>query len=362
MWLIHVGSESRKSEDRIWEHRDFEANWSGARASGLGEVPGISSVEAAHVIAGECVRAPFVPVISSRGPGSDSIGRTAGMLSWVTSEFGIETVPTGWRLARALGRDMARARGFLSSDLDALEEQFQGFEGSFTLSLVGPVTWAAEVEGASGQKLIRDHGALRELSTALSHVIEQFSADLVRRIPGAAVTIQVDEPLVMPATQGDIPTASALRTYVALDRQFVASLWNPLFEAAQKLGSGFGVNASQGLRGSQKLSDPYISLLRAAGATRFFQVEDAHELGDLIESQVETVWTVPARITGADAARDIAARIGALGFNLSDFSPGAILVPSEVNMRGDWLSARNAWDQVGAAVDLLNDPDRLDSQ
>lgn len=327
-----------------------------ARVSGLGLVPGESSSEAAHVIAGECPLAPFVPVIAKRGPGADFVGRTAGLLSDVSSEFGIVTVPTGWRLCGTPGRDMVRARSFLSADLDALEEQFHGFTGSLTMSIVGPVSWAGSVEGTRGEKLIRDHGALRDVSIALSHVVAESVRDLSRRVPGASLTIQIDEPLVMPATTGAIPTASALRTYVALDRQFVASLWSPIFTEAQLHGAGFGINATGG---QVALSDPYVSLLQSAGVTRFYQIEAAKELGEIIESGAETVWIAPPSATGMQIASDLAARINALGFVITDFSPRAIIVPPEDSASGDWERARHAWNRVRAAVDLLNDPDRL---
>lgn len=330
-----------------------------ARVSGLGPVPGESSSEAAHVIAGECALAPFVPILPTRGPGADSVGRTAGLLSKVSSEFGIVTVPTGWRLFGSQGKEMIRARSFLSTDLDALEEQFQGFTGPLTMSIVGPVSWAGAVEGARGEKLIRDHGALRDVSIALSRVVAETALDFSRRIPGALLTIQIDEPLVMPATDGAIPTASALRTYVALDRQFVASLWGPLFTEAQLHGAGFGINATGG---QVALSDPYISLLQAAGVTRFYQIEAAKELGEIIESGTETVWIAPPSASGVHIASDIAARVNALGFVITDFTPGAIIVPSENSSVGDWEQARHAWNRARAAVDLLNDPDRLVSR
>lgn len=327
-----------------------------ARLSGLGVVPGDSSDEAAQVIAGECGAAPFVPILPQRGPGADPVGRTAGLLSSVSEEFGIMTVPTGWRLHGSSGRDITRARGFLSSDFDAMEEQFHGFCGALTMSVVGPVSWAGSVEGPGGEKLIRDHGALRDISTALSHVISMLIADWAQRIPGATFTIQIDEPLVMSATLGEIPTASALKTYVSLDRQFIAALWSPLFSEAAALGAGYGINASGG---QVPLGDPYISLLQSADVTRFYELEAAKDLGEIIESGAETVWIAGSRQEGRDLALDIAARVGSLGFQLQDFTRTSLIVPCEANMLGDWEQARHAWNRVRGAVDLLNDPDRL---
>lgn len=335
-----------------------------ARVSGLGLVPGESSREATLVIAGECDQAPFVPVLAQRGPGADPVGRTAGLLTGVSTEFGIVTVPSGWRLSGGrltgtAGPDMIRAQNFLSADLDSLEEQFQGFVGSLTMSIVGPVTWAGSVENPRGEKLIRDHGALTDLSVALASVVIEVVVEFARRFPEASLTIQIDEPLLMAATSGEIPTASALRTYVALDQQFIAALWSPIFEAARANSVGFGVNATGG---QVALGDPFISLLRAAGATRFYHIQLAKELGEVIESGAETIWIASPTANGVGTASDIAARVGALGFDITDFTSHALIVPAEATMSGDWERARVAWSRAKSAVDLLNDPDRLVSR
>lgn len=329
-----------------------------ARVSGLGAVPGTSSVEAAHVIAGECARAPFIPVLAQRGPGADPIGRTGGMLASVSTEFAVETVPSGWKVGGSWGRDMRRADSYFREDLDAMEESLTGSHEPLMLSVVGPVTWAGRVDGVSGEKLIRDHGALRDISTALATALGDLATLLARRFPDSPVVFQIDEPLVMPATEGAIPTASALNTYVALDRQFVASLWAPLFAVAQKHTARYGVNASGG---TTPLSDPYISLLRAAGASRFYGVEQAAELGDIIDSGAECVWPVTADRSGEFTARDMVRRLKSLGFAVETFAPNTVVVPSDREMNGGWEAARNAWNRAQTAVDLLNDPDRLES-
>jgi hypothetical protein len=237
-----------------------------------------------------------------------------------------------------------------------MEEQFVGFHGSITVSIVGPVTWAAKVENINGEKLIRDHGALRELSEAISMLCQRLLDDMQRRFPQAHFSIQLDEPLVMPATRGEITTASSLNTYVALDRQFVSSIWSPIFDRIVKENAGFGVHSGSD---EQALSNEYVGLLRESGATRFFNLENAGSLGDIIESQNETVWELSSHLSGKLGAIDLANRIRALGFELPDFARQALIVPKEATVSSDWASARNAWVRASAAVDLLNDPDRL---
>ena len=74
------------------------------------------------------------------GPGADLTGRTAALLV----DMAVEVTPRGWRLADRPGRDLARARSMLSSDLDVLEEVLDGFRGPVKIQLCGPWTLAAD--------------------------------------------------------------------------------------------------------------------------------------------------------------------------------------------------------------------------
>lgn len=329
-----------------------------ARVSGLGIVPDRSNSEAARIIAGECGEAPFVPLLPRRGPGADPIGRTGAIISLVGSDFSIETVSTGWRLTRAPGRDISRAQSYLSADLDAMEEQFSTSTSELSFSFIGPITWAAQVEDARGEKILRDHGALREVSSVIAQASVDLGAQLRRRFPSMKFFFQIDEPLVMPASLGAIATASALKTYVALDPQFILSLWEPIFAAIDGLGSRFGVNA---VNGPTALSDRLISSLQLAGCTRFFNIAQSERLGEIIDSGVETVWIANPSWSAGRIAHDLAQRVTALGFPMESCFDNVVLVPPESEMIADWGRARTVWITAQAAVDLLNDPDRLSS-
>lgn len=329
-----------------------------ARVSGLGVVPERSSTEAARIIAGECGEAPFIPLLPRRGPGADPVGRTGAIISLVGGDFAIETVTTGWRLARAPGRDISRAQSYLSADLDAMEEQFSASTSELSFSFVGPITWAAQVEDPRGEKILRDHGALREVSSVIAQASADVGAQLRRRFPSMEIFFQIDEPLVMPASLGGISTASALKTYVALDPQFILGLWEPIFARMGGLGSRFGVNA---VNGPTPLSDRLISSLLSAGCTRFFDIAQSQLLGEIIDSGVETVWLANPSWSGGRIAADVAQRVTALGFTMESSFDNVLVVPPESEMTADWERARTAWTTAQAAVDLLNDPDRLSS-
>ena len=85
------------------------------------------------------------PSCPDRGPGADMVGRTAGLLI----DIPVEVTPRGWRLAERPGRDMARARSMLSTDLDVMEEVLEGYRGSLKIQLCGPWTLAAALEAAA---------------------------------------------------------------------------------------------------------------------------------------------------------------------------------------------------------------------
>ena len=82
------------------------------------------------------------PSCPDRGPGADLTGRTAALLV----DIPVEVTPRGWRLAERPGRDLARARTMLSSDLDVMEEVLDGYRGPLKIQLCGPWTLAATLE------------------------------------------------------------------------------------------------------------------------------------------------------------------------------------------------------------------------
>ena len=95
----------------------------------------------------------------------------------VVSDLGADLQPAGWRLTDAPGIDHRRARSLLAQDLDALEEQAQGYAGTFKVQVAGPWTLAATVEKPRGDKVLADHGARRDLAQALAEGVR----DHVRR-------------------------------------------------------------------------------------------------------------------------------------------------------------------------------------
>ncbi|MFH8488798.1 methionine synthase [Streptomyces longisporoflavus] len=188
-------------------------------ATGVGSMPGGDAREAAKTVTGSFEEFPYLAELPARGPGADMIGRTAGMLV----ELYARVEPSGWRIGDRPGRDTRRAKAWLGEDLDALEEFTQGYEGPVKVQAVGPWTLAAALELKNGEAALRDPGACRDLAGSLAEGLRAHLADVRRRIPGAQIVLQLDEPSLVAVLRGQIKTASGYRTHRAVDRQLVES-------------------------------------------------------------------------------------------------------------------------------------------
>ncbi|MFF8317974.1 methionine synthase [Streptomyces bobili] len=186
-------------------------------ATGIGSMPGGDAREAARTVTGSFEEFPFLAELPARGPGADMIGRTAGMLV----ELYARVEPSGWRLGDHPGRDTRRARSWLREDLDALEEATQGYQGQVKVQAVGPWTLAAALELRNGEAALSDPGACRDLAASLAEGLRVHLAEVGRRLPGAQVVLQLDEPSLTSVLRGHVRSASGYRTYRAVDRQVV---------------------------------------------------------------------------------------------------------------------------------------------
>ncbi len=177
-------------------------------------MPGTDPAEAMRVVAGELPDFPFLPELPDRGPGADLTGRTAALLV----DMPAEVTPRGWRLAERPGRDLARARSMLASDLDVLEEVLQGFEGPLKIQLCGPWTLAATLELTRTMNVaLADPGAVADLTASLAEGAAAYAADVARRVPGARLVVQFDEPALPSVIAGLVPTQSGMSRLAAIE-------------------------------------------------------------------------------------------------------------------------------------------------
>lgn len=192
--------------------------WAPGTATGIGSMPGENPMEAARTVAGELPDLPHLAELPGRGPGADITGRAAALLV----EMPVEVTPRGWRIAERPGRDLRRATSMLSSDLDAMEEALEGYAGPLKVQLAGPWTLAATLEQPhSFNKALADPGLVADLAASLAEGVAAHVADLAKRVPGAALLVQLDEPMLPAVARGQVPTASGLSRVRAVDEEFL---------------------------------------------------------------------------------------------------------------------------------------------
>ncbi|MEU9415107.1 methionine synthase [Streptomyces sp. NPDC051577] len=196
-----------------------------ASATGVGSLPGGDAREAAKTVTGSFEEFPHLAELPARGPGADMIGRSLGLLV----DMYAHVEPSGWRISDRPGRDSKRARSWLGEDLDALEEFTQGYTGKLKIQAVGPWTLATALELHGGEAVLQDPGACRDLAGSLAEGLREHVADVRKRIPGAEVVLQFDEPSLTGVLLGRVRSASGYRTYRAVDRQVVEGTLRELF-------------------------------------------------------------------------------------------------------------------------------------
>lgn len=203
--------------------------WPPGSATGAGSMPGTDPGAAIRAVFDALSELPYLPELPARGPGADLIGRTAALLT----ELPVEITPGGWRLAARPGRDLRRARILLDEDLDALEEAAAGYAGPLKVQACGPVTLAASLQMPSSLEVaLADHGAVADLTQSLAEGITAHAAEVRRRVPGAQLLLQLDEPRLPGVLHGAVPTASGLRRIAAVEPGPAADSLRAVLDAA----------------------------------------------------------------------------------------------------------------------------------
>jgi hypothetical protein len=181
--------------------------WEPGSATGIGSLPGTDIREALRIVFGE-LPLPYLPELPARGPGADLVGRSAGLLV----DLPVDLYAARWRVTARPGRDVRRIADLWERDLDALTEQADGYAGPLKVQSAGPWTLAAALQLPVGGALLRDQGAVRDLTASLAEGLARHVADVRRRVPGASVLLQLDEPTLPAVLAGRVPTESGFST------------------------------------------------------------------------------------------------------------------------------------------------------
>jgi methionine synthase II (cobalamin-independent) len=226
-------------------------------ASAVGSMPGTAYDESLRIVLGELPDLPHLPELPGRGPHADMTGRALA----VAADVGADLQPAGWRLTGsqgAAGIDHRRAISLLAQDLDLVEELTQDYTGRFKIQVAGPWTLAATVEKPRGDRVLSDHGARRELAEALAEGLRTHVADVKRRIPGADLVVQVDEPALPAVLTGQVPTASGFHRHRSVDAPNASPALEWVFSAIVESGATPVVHCCA--------ADVPLALLLGAGA------------------------------------------------------------------------------------------------
>ena len=285
--------------------------WGTGVATGVGSLPGDDVVEAAQLVFGELPGLPHLPELPARGPGADMVGRGAGLLT----ELPVELYAGQWRMAAHGGKDLRRSRDLMERDLDVLGEAAQGYAGPLKVQAPGPWTLAASLDLPVGGRLLHDHGAVKDLAASLADGLRAHVAEVARRVEGARVLLQLDEPSVPAVLAGRVPTESGLRTLRSVAAPTVAAT---LREIVESVGVPVVIHCCA--------ANPPLRLFRDAGAVAVSvdlglvgsatQAQD--ELGDLVDAGLglfagvvpTTGARLPSAATAADAVTGLWRRLG----------------------------------------------------
>jgi hypothetical protein len=301
-----------------------ERLWPAGSVTGVGSLPGTDPADAADLVLGELPDLPHLPELPGRGAGADMIGRTAALLV----DLPVEIVPSGWRLTAHEGRDLRRARDFLSWDLDALQAAASGYTGALKLQAAGPLTLAAGLELPNGHKVVSDRGATRDLTDSLAEGLRAHLDAVAARVPGVRLVLQLDEPGLPAVLAGQVPTPSGYGTVRAVEASVAEAALRTVLAAAREGGRAVH-SCAHGVP---------IPLLRAAGADAIsidaaqVGVAQYDELGEALDAGM-SLWlgVLPATdavITLDDARKPLDRLWSELGFAAAELADRVVPTPA----------------------------------
>ena len=293
--------------------------------TGVGSMPGEDVRESLRVVRGEVGDLVFVPELPTRGPQAGMVGRGLAVLAGLEGDL----QPGGWRLGVGSGRDLRRARSLLTQDLDAAEEVLTDHAGRLKVQVAGPLTLAAQVETARGDKLVSDHGARREVAESLAEGLSAHVADVRRRFGWAEqLVVQVDEPSITAVLSGAVPTASGLGRHRTVHASEATELLRLVAHAITDAGARPVVHSCA--------PDVPVALLGGAG---FAAVSFDASLADPDDSWSEAfeagvdLWpgvvpSLDADVTDADLRRRVERIFDRLGFDEDTYAPRTVVTPT----------------------------------
>ncbi|WP_018351368.1 hypothetical protein [Longispora albida] len=288
--------------------------WGPGSATGIGSHPGTSFADALG-LAFE-LPLPYLPELPARGPGADMLGRTAGLLV----DLPVELYAARWQLTARPGKDARRTADFAERDLDTLTTTADGYEGPLKLQAAGPFTLASGLQLPIGGAVLRDRGAVRDLTDSLAEGLRRHVADVQARVPGAKPVIQLDEPSLPFVLAGRIPTESGFGFLRSVSAPDARDLLARLIEAVEV---PVVVHSCA--------PDVPISLLHSAGAAAIAidlaLLDQLDPLGEALDAGLGLLAGV-APATSKGMAGQVSELWGKLGFPLKALADQVVVTPA----------------------------------
>ncbi|WP_207770113.1 methionine synthase [Frankia canadensis] len=213
--------------------------WPAGAATGVGSLPGTDAVWAQKLVFDELPDLPHLPELPARGPGASMLGRAGAILL----DLPVDLQPAGWRLVPRPGLDLRRARDLLERDLDALADTAAGYAGPFKVAVTGPWTLAAQLELPRGHKALSDVGATRDIAEALTAGLVEHLRDLARRVPGARLLLQLDEPSLPAVLAGRVRTPSGFSVLPPVEEGLAQARLHALVDEVRSASAVAGIGA-----------------------------------------------------------------------------------------------------------------------
>lgn len=282
--------------------------------SGTGPWPGIDVLEAQTTVVGDLADTPegadglpFLTVLPARGPAASALARTAGLLEELPVELGVH----GWKLADRPGADLSRVRALVREDLDALAVAAHGHDGPLVVPVLGPMSLAADLYLARGDRVLSDAGAVRDVADSLAAGLAEHLAAVRRAVPAATVQVLVLEPQLAPVLAGVLPTFSGYAALRSVPGPVVAERLRTVLDAGRAAGAGHvAVHAGSSWTG--------IAAVRASGADGLGLAVDAldergwERVAEAVEGGTRLWAQLPPQASSQCAGPDVVGQADAL--------------------------------------------------
>jgi methionine synthase II (cobalamin-independent) len=180
--------------------------------------------------------------------------------------------------------------------------------------------------------VLGDPGACRDLAASLAEGLLGHLSEVRRRMPGARVILQLDEPSLTGVLRGHIRTASGYRTYRAVDRQVVEGTLRDVLAA----------NGEEATLVHTCAPDVPFALLRRAGADgisfdfSLLTEREEEAIGEAVEGGTQLfLGVVPGTDPASDALSDPGGSVMGvrtlwrrLGLNPGTLAESLVITPS----------------------------------